>query len=81
MRAICRYRVSLASGRLGELCPRCAVEPDAPQALITRAEAIRIAVQANLSAKFTTTTDSKKASRGRWSNITRFADQTPAMGR
>ena len=44
--------------------PALAVEPDAPQALITRAEAIRIAVQASLSAKFTTTTQAKKAEQG-----------------
>jgi murein L,D-transpeptidase YcbB/YkuD len=44
--------------------PALAVEPDAPQALITRAEAIRIAVQASLSAKFTTATEAKKTEQG-----------------
>ena len=63
MRAIFRIALALllaASARL----PALAVEPDAPQALITRAEAIRIAVQANLSAKFTTTTQAKKSEQG-----------------
>ena len=41
-----------------------AVEPDAPQALITRAEAIRITVQANLSAKFSSASETKKSEQG-----------------
>ena len=52
-----------------------AVEPDAPQALITRAEAIRIAVQASLSEKFTTTTNSKKAEQGALVEYYAVADQ------
>jgi murein L,D-transpeptidase YcbB/YkuD len=44
--------------------PALAVEPNAPQALITRAEAIRIAVQNKLSAKFTSTTEHKKNEQG-----------------
>jgi len=44
--------------------PALAAEPDAPQALITRTEAIRIAVQNRLSAKFTATTDAKKSEQG-----------------
>ncbi|HZJ13149.1 MAG TPA: L,D-transpeptidase family protein [Methyloceanibacter sp.] len=44
--------------------PALAAEPDAPQALITRTEAIRIAVQTRLSAKFTTATDAKKSEQG-----------------
>ena len=44
--------------------PALAVEPDAPQALITRTEAIRLAVQNRLSEKFTTTTDTKKSEQG-----------------
>jgi len=55
--------------------PARAVEPDAPQALITRAEAIRIAVQANLSEKFTTTTNSKKAEQGALVEYYAVADQ------
>jgi len=52
-----------------------AVEPDAPQALITRAEAIRIAVQASLSEKFITTTNSKKAEQGALVEYYAVADQ------
>ncbi|MGH7185231.1 MAG: hypothetical protein ACREIB_02995, partial [Pseudomonadota bacterium] len=44
--------------------PALAAEPDAPQALLTRTEAIRIAVQTRLSAKFTTTTEAKKSEQG-----------------
>jgi murein L,D-transpeptidase YcbB/YkuD len=44
--------------------PAFAVEPDAPQALITRTEAIRLAVQNRLSAKFTETTEHKKDEQG-----------------
>ncbi len=44
--------------------PARAVEPDAPQALITRTEAIRIAVQDRLSAKFTATIETKKSEQG-----------------
>ena len=49
-----------------------AAEPDAPDALIGRAEAIRIAVQNRLSAKFTATSEAKKTSKARSSNIIRF---------
>ncbi len=44
--------------------PALAVEPDAPQALISRTEAIRLAVQNQLAAKFTTATDAKKSEQG-----------------
>ncbi|HUW73179.1 MAG TPA: L,D-transpeptidase family protein [Methyloceanibacter sp.] len=44
--------------------PAFAAEPDAPDALITRTEAIRIAVQNRLSAKFSTTTEHKKDEKG-----------------
>jgi murein L,D-transpeptidase YcbB/YkuD len=44
--------------------PALAAEPEAPQALITRTEAIRIAIQTKLSAKFTTTTEHKKDEQG-----------------
>ena len=63
MRAIFRIALALLLATSASL-PALAVEPDAPQALITRAEAIRIAVQANLSAKFTTTTQAKKSEQG-----------------
>jgi L,D-transpeptidase YcbB len=41
-----------------------AAEPDAPNALITRAEAIRMAVQTRLSEKFTATSEQKKDEKG-----------------
>ncbi|MEZ5827002.1 MAG: L,D-transpeptidase family protein [Hyphomicrobiales bacterium] len=41
-----------------------AAEPGAPDALITRAEAIRLAVQTQLSQKFTATTEHKKDEKG-----------------
>jgi murein L,D-transpeptidase YcbB/YkuD len=44
--------------------PVLAAEPDAPEALITRTEAIRIAIQDRLSAKFTATTEAKKSEQG-----------------
>ncbi|OFW71565.1 MAG: hypothetical protein A2W02_02000 [Alphaproteobacteria bacterium RBG_16_64_48] len=44
--------------------PALAAEPDAPQALISQTEAIRIAVQNRLSGKFTATTDHKKNEQG-----------------
>jgi murein L,D-transpeptidase YcbB/YkuD len=44
--------------------PALAAEPDAPQALLSRTEAIRIAVQTKLSAKFAATTDAKKSEQG-----------------
>ncbi|HAH66510.1 MAG TPA: hypothetical protein DCL72_13800, partial [Rhizobiales bacterium] len=44
--------------------PAFAAEPDAPDALIGRPEAIRIAVQTRLSAKFTSTTEAKKSEQG-----------------
>jgi len=59
------YRIALTlllAAPLG--VPALAAEPDAPQSLITRTEAIRIAVQNRLSAKFTTTTDAKKSEQG-----------------
>ena len=59
------YRVALTLLLAAPLSvPARAAEPDAPQALITRTEAIRIAVQTRLSAKFTTTTDAKKSEQG-----------------
>jgi len=44
--------------------PAIAAEPDSPAALISRTEAIRIAVQNQLSAKFTTTSEHKKDEKG-----------------
>ena len=53
---------SLLAATLG--LPAFAAEPDAPSALIGRADAIRIAVQNQLSAKFTTASDTRKAEQG-----------------
>jgi murein L,D-transpeptidase YcbB/YkuD len=44
--------------------PALAAEPDAPQALVTGAEAIRIAVQNRLSEKFSATSEHKKDEKG-----------------
>ena len=63
MRAISRIALTLLLTAPASL-PALAVEPDAPQALITPSEAIRIAVQNRLSAKFTATTDHKKDEQG-----------------
>ena len=59
------YRVALALLLVAPLtAPAFAAEPDAPDALIGRPEAIRIAVQTRLSAKFTSTTEAKKSEQG-----------------
>jgi murein L,D-transpeptidase YcbB/YkuD len=44
--------------------PAFAAEPDAPGTLISRTEAVRLAVQTQLSGKFTTTTEQKKDEKG-----------------
>ncbi len=63
MRPIYRLALTLLlAAPLG--VPALAAEPDAPQQLITRSEAIRIAVQNRLSAKFTSTTEAKKSEQG-----------------
>ena len=59
------YRVALTLLLVAPLtAPAFAAEPDAPDALIGRPEAIRIAVQTRLSAKFTSTTEAKKSEQG-----------------
>src|SRR5688572_23425555 len=59
------YRIAFALFLAAPLtAPAGAVEPDAPQALITGTEAIRLAVQNRLSAKFTETTEHKKDEQG-----------------
>ena len=63
MRPFCRVALALAFvGWFG--LPALAAEPDGPDALIDPIEAIRIAVQTRLSAKFTTTTDTRKSEQG-----------------
>ena len=70
------YRIAFALFLAAPLAtPARAVEPDAPQALITRTEAIRLAVQNRLSAKFTTTTDAKKGEQGALVEYYAVADQ------
>ena len=44
--------------------PACAAEPDAPSALIGRSEAVRVAVQERLSAKFTSASEARKSEQG-----------------
>ena len=63
MRPICRITLALFLAAPLSV-PALAAEPDAPQALLSRTEAIRIAVQTKLSAKFTATTDAKKSEQG-----------------
>lgn len=63
MRAI--YRIALALFLAAPLSTTAlAAEPEAPPSLITRTEAIRIAIQTKLSAKFTATTEAKKNEQG-----------------
>ena len=63
MSFICRAALTLllAASMSG---PGVAAEPDSPEALITRTEEIRIAVQQRLAAKFTTATETKKSEQG-----------------
>jgi L,D-transpeptidase YcbB len=59
------YRVAFTLALIAPLSgPALAVEPDAPGALITPSEAIRLAVQTRLSAKFTAATDARKSEQG-----------------
>ena len=74
MRPICRIALALFLAAPLSV-PALAVEPEAPQALITRSEAIRIAIQTKLSAKFTTTTDAKKSEQGALVEYYAVADQ------
>jgi len=63
MRPVCRLALTLLLA-VPLSVPALAAEPDAPQALISQTEAIRIAVQNRLSGKFTATTDHKKNEQG-----------------
>src|SRR5581483_4408537 len=58
------YLIALAFLLAASSLPAFAAEPDAPQVLINRNEAIRIAVQNRLSATFPKTTEHKKDERG-----------------
>lgn len=57
-------RALLALLLAGPILPALAAEPDAPSALINRADAIRIIVQNDLSGKFAGETEAKKNARG-----------------
>ena len=57
--------------------PVFAAEPDQPESLITPAEAVRIAVQNRLSAKFTATSEHKKDEQGALVEFYSVADQKP----
>jgi len=74
MRPIYRIALALFLGAPLSL-PALAAEPDAPQALISRTEAIRIAVQNRLSGKFTATTEHKKDEQGALVEYYSAADQ------
>jgi len=63
MRPICRVALTVLLAAPLSL-PALAAEPDAPQALITQIEAIRLAVQDKLSAKFTSASEAKKNEQG-----------------
>jgi L,D-transpeptidase YcbB len=57
------YRVALVLA-LSTPLPALAAEPDAPGALISSSEAIRIAIQNRLSAKFTAASNARKSEQG-----------------
>ncbi len=58
------YRIALAMFLVAASLPAVAAEPDAPAALISPADAIRIAVQERLSAKFTNASEARKSEQG-----------------
>ena len=58
------YRIALALVLAVGCLPAIAAEPDAPAELISRADAVRMAVQTRLSAKFRAKSESKKTERG-----------------
>jgi murein L,D-transpeptidase YcbB/YkuD len=59
------FRLAFASCLIAAVSlPAIAAEPDAPDTLIGRADAIRIAVQNQLSAKFTAASEARKAEQG-----------------
>ena len=59
------FRLAFASSLVAAASlPAMAAEPDAPDALVGRADAIRIAVQGQLSAKFTAASETRKTEQG-----------------
>ena len=63
MRPICRIAFALLLAAPLSI-PAYAAEPDAPSALIGRSEAVRIAIQERLSAKFTAASEARKSEQG-----------------
>jgi len=63
MRPICRIAFALLLATPLSI-PAYAAEPDAPSALIGRSEAVRIAIQQRLSAKFTAASEARKSEQG-----------------
>ncbi len=63
MRPICRIAFGLLLATPLSI-PAYAAEPDAPSALIGRSEAVRIAIQQRLSAKFTAASEARKSEQG-----------------
>ena len=68
MRPICRIAFALFLSAPLAL-PALAAEPESPDALIGRTEAIRAAIQEQLSAKFTNASEAGRPSKGPSSNI------------
>ena len=59
------FRLAFASCVVAAVSlPALAAEPDAPETLIGRADAIRVAVQSQLSAKFTSASEVRKTEQG-----------------
>jgi murein L,D-transpeptidase YcbB/YkuD len=58
------YRIAFALILAATSLPAAAAEPDAPSALITPTEAVRIAIQQRLSAKFTRASEAQKSQQG-----------------
>src|SRR6476619_1182330 len=59
------FRLAFASSLVAAASlPAIAAEPDAPDALVGRADAISIAVQGQLSAKFTAASETRKTEQG-----------------
>jgi len=59
------FRLAFATCLVAAVCsPALAAEPDAPDTLIGRSDAIRVAVQNQLSAKFTNASEARKTEQG-----------------
>ena len=80
MRPICRIAFALFLSAPLAL-PALAAEPELRDALIGRTEAIRIAMQEQLSAKFTTASEARKTEQGALVEYYSVADEPPSLGR